>query len=142
MRFKDIFDEFVAPKLVVRRDDWDNLSDDVLYLDYDAPHPQWQKDRAKKLHKMLMVASVEKHAHESFETCRRLCDSTKDCFQFAFHDGVCAYHKSFMLGKPAKKAEVREDQKDEIWVSGWNVNRIRSWIRKQGRCQEPVWPEI
>ncbi|KAI1480835.1 glycosyltransferase family 31 protein [Daldinia eschscholtzii] len=140
MRFKDIYHEFVAPKLVARRDDWDNLSEDVVYLDpnHSGRYPKWQQNRAKKPYRQVRAAAVELDAHKSFEHCRKLCDSSHDCFQFSYHDGVCAYNTSIRLGKPAPKMINGEER----WVSGWNIERIRTWVEEQGQCREPVWPKI
>ncbi|KAI2601780.1 glycosyltransferase family 31 protein [Hypoxylon sp. NC1633] len=139
MRFQDIYKEFVASKLLARRYDWDNVSEDVLYLDPDnANHhyEQWQKNRAKKLNKQLQVAFVEMNAHKSFEDCRTLCYATENCFQFSYNNGICAYHKSFRLGKPTKIS----DKEEENWISGWNVEKIMTWIKEQGECKDVLWP--
>ncbi|KAI1759079.1 glycosyltransferase family 31 protein [Hypoxylon sp. FL1150] len=138
LRIKDIYHAFVEPKLSVQRDDWDNLSGDVLYLDPDVKHEKWQEDRARKLNQQMRVPPVEMDAHKSFYHCRRLCDTVPSCFQFSFHDGICAYSNSFALGKPVEK----KDKEEQRWVSGWNVNRIREWVAKQGDCKEPVWPHV
>ncbi|KAI1656263.1 glycosyltransferase family 31 protein [Daldinia decipiens] len=140
IRFKDVYHEFVAPKLMARRDDWDNLSDDVLYLDleHSERYPKWQRDSAKKPHQQIRAAAVELDAHKSFEHCRKLCDSNHDCFQFSYRAGACAYNKSFRLGKPAPKVNNEEEK----WVSGWNIERIRAWVERQGQCKETVWPKI
>ncbi|KAI1389190.1 glycosyltransferase family 31 protein [Hypoxylon trugodes] len=140
LRFKDVYYEFVALKLAVRRDDWDNLSEDVLYLDLDhgERYTQQQKDRAKKPYQRFRVVAVELDAHKSFEHCRKLCDSVSNCFQFSYHNGACTYNKSFMLGKPTAKT----DDEQEKWTSGWNIERIQAWVEKQGECKQPIWPNI
>ncbi|KAI1471022.1 glycosyltransferase family 31 protein [Daldinia caldariorum] len=140
MRFKDIFEEFVAPKFMARRDDWDNLSEDVLYLDPNRSgrYPKWQQDSAKKPHKQIRASAVEQDAYKSFEHCRKLCHSIHDCFQFSYRAGACTYNKSFRLGKPAPKTSTEEDR----WVSGWNIERIRPWVEGQAPCGEPVWPKL
>ncbi|KAI1374775.1 glycosyltransferase family 31 protein [Hypoxylon crocopeplum] len=140
LRFRDIYHEFVEPKLTTRRDDWDNISEHMLYLHPDREkhhYSQWQKDHAKKLEKQIQVAAVEWDAHKSFEHCRQLCDATRNCMQFSYHDGVCAYHRTFRLGKPAKA-----DKEKNRWISGWNVERIQAWVEKQEQCKEPVWPSL
>ncbi|KAI1800755.1 glycosyltransferase family 31 protein [Daldinia bambusicola] len=153
MRFKDIYEAFVDPKLMARRDDWDNLSEDVLFLDpahrSSSRDPKWQqdKDSAEKPHGRQKIrattataaSAVELDAYKSFEHCRKLCHSTHDCFQFSYRAGACAYNKSFRLGKPApKKTSAEEDG----WVSGWNIERIRAWVEGQAQCGEPVWPKL
>jgi hypothetical protein len=131
--FKNIYEEFLAPKLKEKREDWDNLSEDLYYLDPSAKkYENWQLDRAKKESKSV----VEQAAHKSFEDCRKMCDEVEDCFQFRFQDGICAYSRAFMLGKP-KKPESDEKRR---WISGWATSKIRAWIKEQGECKMPSWP--
>ncbi|KAI2632619.1 glycosyltransferase family 31 protein [Hypomontagnella submonticulosa] len=136
----DIFYEFIAPKLTARRDDWDNLSEDVLYIHPNdiSGYTQWQQDHARPLHMMLSVPAIEYEAHKSFEYCRKMCDGTPDCFQFSYHAGACTYHKSFKLGRPVAKTDNEEDR----WISGWNMDRIRAWAEEHQNCQDPVWPNV
>ncbi|KAI8958877.1 glycosyltransferase family 31 protein [Daldinia sp. FL1419] len=139
MRFKDIYQEFVAQKLMARRDDWDNLSEDVRYVDPDPAeqYPKWQRDSTEKLNRHIRTG-IELTAHKSFEHCRELCDNKRDCFQFSYHDRTCAYNKSFRFGKPAPKAVEEEER----WVSGWKIDRIQAWVKSQDECGEPIWPKI
>ncbi|OTA99862.1 glycosyltransferase family 31 protein [Hypoxylon sp. CI-4A] len=138
----DLYNQFVASKLLSRRDDWDNLSEDVFYLDPKRrdSFPQWQqnKDRIPKLNQLASIQAVEMDAHKSFEDCRKMCESVQTCFQFSYHNGACAYNRSFKLGKPTAKAKKQDDK----MVSGWNIERIRSWDEAMGPCKKPVWPDI
>ncbi|KAI1409974.1 glycosyltransferase family 31 protein [Hypoxylon sp. FL1857] len=142
IRFKDIYEEFVKPKLLPERYDWDNLSEDVLYLDPNHPERYTQqqktKDRTTKLLKQFHITAVEKDAYKSFKHCSLLCSSVRNCFQFSYHNGACAYNKSFRLGKPARKV----DNKEERWISGWEHRRIYEWADQHRSCKEPVWPNI
>ncbi|KAI5928180.1 hypothetical protein F4810DRAFT_647354 [Camillea tinctor] len=133
--FRDIYEEFLAPKIQLKRQDWDNLSNDVRYFDFEADHTESQISRAKQND----FSPYERDAHKSFEHCRKMCSEVEDCFQFSYHNETCTYHKGFLLGKPRKKA----DKESERWVSGWAVDKIRAWIQEQGQCEEdPVWPKI
>ncbi|KAI0834234.1 glycosyltransferase family 31 protein [Hypoxylon sp. FL0890] len=142
IRFKDIYEEFVKPKLLPERYDWDNLSEDVLYLDPNHPErytqQQKDKDHTKKLLKQFRVPAVERDAYKSFKHCSLLCASIRNCFQFSYHNGACAYNKSFRLGRPAKKT----NKKEERWISGWEYRRIYEWADEHRNCKEPVWPNI
>ncbi|KAL7623669.1 hypothetical protein AAE478_005221 [Parahypoxylon ruwenzoriense] len=142
LRFRDIYAEFIASKLVARRDNWDNLSGDVLYLDPDTKdqHEQRQRDLSKNLNPQHQdrLSTAEREAPRSFEHCRRVCDEARDCFQFSYHAGLCAYGRSFRLGKPATKV----GRKDQKWISGWAVDRIQAWVSEKGQCEEPVWPLV
>ncbi|KAI1084591.1 hypothetical protein F5B20DRAFT_591626 [Whalleya microplaca] len=134
IRFKDIYEEFIMPKLVARREDWDNLSEDVYYINPDIEYMQWQM----KLAKHGPLRPVESNAHKSFEHCRELCKSVRNCFQFSYHNGICAYHKGFRLGEPRMKARTQ----DRRWISGWDVGRIKAWIAEQDECGEAMWPKL
>ncbi|KAI1456488.1 glycosyltransferase family 31 protein [Annulohypoxylon moriforme] len=142
LRFKDIYHQFVAPNLKPRRNDWDNMSDDVVYLDpnHGERFLPWQreKDRLKKLQSQLHVPAIEMNAYKSYENCRKLCKSVNNCFQFSYHNGACIYNKSFKLGKPT----IKTDKKADKWISGWNVERIQAWVEEQGQCDDPVWPNL
>ncbi|XDG03594.1 hypothetical protein ABKA04_003209 [Annulohypoxylon sp. FPYF3050] len=142
LRFKDIYHEFVAPKLKSKRNDWDNMSDDVVYLDPNRGERflPWQRerDRLKKLQYQLHVPDIEMNAYKSFEDCGKLCKSVNNCFQFTYHAGACIYSRSFKLGKPTMKTDKEEDR----WISGWEVERIQKWVEEQGQCGDPVWPDL
>ncbi|KAI0008990.1 hypothetical protein F4779DRAFT_618113 [Xylariaceae sp. FL0662B] len=134
IRFKDIYEEFVLPKLESRREDWDNMSEDAYYLNPNIEYMQWQKNLAK--HGPL--TPIESDAHKSFEHCREMCDCFPDCFQFSYHNGICAYHKGFKLGEP----RMRTRKEDRRWISGWSVPKIKAWIAEQEECEDAVWPRL
>ena len=71
---KDLFDALIAPKMQDVRHNWDNLSDDVCYIN---PDPAAQaraegglRDRQKKPEDMT---HVEKEAWKSPEHCAKVC---------------------------------------------------------------------
>ncbi|KAK8095002.1 hypothetical protein PG997_001687 [Apiospora hydei] len=138
---KDIYTHFFAPKMQSSREDWDNLSDDVLYVDLSTSTDSkgrkletWELDRAKK----GPMTQVERKAHKSFEDCRAMCEAANDCFQFLYHAGVCAKSFSFKLGHPNRS----EQSPAYRWRSGWNVPKINKWIERQGECKKPIWPKV
>jgi hypothetical protein len=130
---KDIYADFLGPRLLDKREDWDNLSDGKFYLDPKGEHEQWQLERAKKDD----LSAVEKVAYESFENCSKMCDEVEECLQFLYHEGKCAYHWEFALGKPNK-------QEDEAkrWTSGWKTEKIRKWVQDHQECEKMEWPQI
>jgi hypothetical protein len=140
---KDVYEEFVAPKLQDMREDWDNLSEDHYYLDPNATkaddsttqrYESWQIERAK----LDDLSEVEEEAHKSFDNCRAMCEEVTECFQFRFQDGICSYNRAFSLGKPKKP----ESDADQRWMSGWATNKIRAWIQEQQECTRPTWPDL
>lgn len=132
---KDVYHKFVAPKLWWDREDWDNLSDDVYYLGPNTTRfEDWQVERAKKED----LSDAEKEAHMSFDHCKRMCDDVDECMQYRFHDGICTYSRSFMMGKPVNK----EDDEAKRWKSGWPLSKIHSWIEEKGECVQPEWPQL
>lgn len=133
---KDIYTRYFAPKMQASREDWDNLSDDVLYIDRDSGR-KWdafELERAKK----GPMSQVERKAHKSFEDCRAMCEAVESCFQFLYHDGLCASSLSFKLGKPNRS----EQSPAKRWKSGWIVPKINKWIERQGECKKPIWPSV
>ncbi|KAH6656890.1 hypothetical protein BKA67DRAFT_655195 [Truncatella angustata] len=130
---KDIYEEFSRPRLEAKREDWDNLSEDVYYLNAKAnKYETWQLDRAKQGD----LSDTEEDAHMSFEHCAKMCDEVEECFQFRFQDGICSYQKGFLLGHPKKK----DPKEDERWISGWPVEKIKAWVQEHRHCDKPLWP--
>jgi hypothetical protein len=134
LRIKDIYHEFFEPKLVETRDDWDNLADDVFYLNATARnYEDWELGRTKKEKDM---SDEEKSAHLSFNDCRLACETLKDCFQYRYQNGICGTSYAFKLGKPVKKEKEDKDR----WFSGWDVDKINNFIEEQGECGKVRWP--
>ncbi|KAK8133346.1 hypothetical protein PG984_005358 [Apiospora sp. TS-2023a] len=134
---KDIYTHYFAPKMQGSREDWDNLSDDVFYIDRARTDRKWDSfelERAKK----GPMSQVERKAHKSFEDCRAMCEAVDACFQFLYQDGLCASSFSFKLGKPNRS----EQSPAKRWRSGWIVPKINKWIERQGECKKPIWPSV
>lgn len=135
MRIKDIYHEFVEKHLVHFRVDWDNASEDTLYMDVSSDrHADWDKERAKTDD----LSEQEAKAHHSFDNCRRTCEERDDCFQFMFRNEVCGLARTFSYGKPA--AWTDGSPAEERSFSGWNMNRIRAWVAEHQECGELEWP--
>ncbi|RYP64962.1 hypothetical protein DL771_008531 [Monosporascus sp. 5C6A] len=73
---RDLYHAFMAPKMQIQRSDWDNLSDDVCYVNPDPEAQQraegFERDRQKKESEM---SDVEKEAWKSWENCAKVCES-------------------------------------------------------------------
>lgn len=133
MRIKDLYHRFVEDRLRATRDDWDNLSDNVFYLNSSASnYADWELSRAKQQD----LSALEMAAHNSFEDCRRACHSLDECFQYRFRNGICAISHTIKHGNPTKK------EKEERWAykSGWNVKRIREWVKAHDNCGDVEFP--
>jgi len=153
---RDLYESLIAPKMQKTREDWDNGSDDVCYIN---PDPEAQeradgqaRDRQKKEEEM---SEIEKEAWKSPRQCERVCESEdpessddkdkqlgRTCFQYRWHDEVCCTSKSFKLGQP--KPEPTDDNSKTRWTSGWYMKGIHDWIEAMGECKEPEWktPEL
>lgn len=138
MTMRDIYTEFLAPKLQHKREDWDNLSDDWYYLDKEAKDHEWEDWRVGRMRDEADMNALEKEAHLSFEHCRKACESVDECFQFRWADDCCGFSKAFMLGKPVKKASDESKRS----MSGWAVEKIHKWIEEQGECKKIQWPGL
>lgn len=136
---KDIYDEFLAPHLNETREDWDNMADNRYYLDQESGH-KWEDWRLKRMKKAEDYNEHEKKAHESFEACAAACKSLgpDECFRYKYEKGSCSISNAFIMGKPVK----RESDKDKRVMSGWDVDKINKWIKKQGTCSNIRWPNV
>lgn len=136
---KDIYHQYLEPHLVESRIDWDNRANDRYYLDAtDAKHSweKWQKDKTKKAEDMN---EFEKRAHLSFQDCAAACQSlpADQCFTYRYMPGICMTAKAFALGKPVKK-----DEHGDRMMSGWDIKKIKKFIKEQGDCEEIYWPKV
>ncbi|KAH6606752.1 glycosyltransferase family 31 [Trichoderma cornu-damae] len=136
MRIKDLYHKFVAPQLAPIRPDWDNLSDDVLYLNESSNmHDGNQLRKAKK----QGLSPLEKMAHSSFDGCRQACEADKACLQYRFHRGICGFSWRIKHGHPRPKEGHTLDR----WMSGWDVGKIQAWVREHDHCDEKInWPLV
>ncbi|KAI0414351.1 hypothetical protein F5X98DRAFT_349337 [Xylaria grammica] len=157
LMIKDLYDSLIAPKMQKARENWDNGSDDVCYINLD-PDAQERADghsrgRQRKEEEM---SEIEKEAWKSPENCAKVCESelsaedsddkekrlNRNCFQYRWHDEVCCTSKSFKFGEP--KAKPADDDSKARWTSGWYMEGIKDWIDAMGECTEPAWkiPEL
>ncbi|OAA46308.1 hypothetical protein NOR_03061 [Metarhizium rileyi] len=135
LRIKDLYHNFMSQQLVDVRPDWDNLSDDVNYLNKTSGHfEEWELGNAKTEY----LSDVEAEAHKSFDDCKKVCSSLATCFQFRYRNGICGVSYNFKNGNPVKKG----DDDSKRYMSGWNIERIKNWIDEQGDCDKQTfkWP--
>lgn len=134
MLLRTIHDAFFAPRLAPRREDWDNLSFDRLYLNTtDAAGNPAKKKKKKVVAEDKKTTEEQREAHLSFEHCRRACEADAKCFQFSFGDGVCAFGESMKVGAPAPGKGN---------MAGWDVDKIKGWVEEHDSCPEVLWPKV
>ncbi|CAG9979314.1 unnamed protein product [Clonostachys byssicola] len=125
---------FIEHLLQDKREGWDNLSEDVFYLDEKArEYSNWQLQRTKK----GGLSSIEREAHLGFNQCERACHNDPECFQFRLNQGICAMSKSIKHGRPRKP-----ETKDDEWLSGWDVPKINRWVQENSNCGKITWPSV
>lgn len=135
--FKEVYDEFIGNKIKPVREDWDNGADDWFLIDFARPDQDWEEWRIGRATKEEDKTETEKLAHASWENCRAACLEHEQCYMFNWHNQCCSMHRSFKLGKP-EQIDYEEDMRT---ISGWNVDKIQSWIEEQGQCGDRVeWP--
>ncbi|KAI2624067.1 glycosyltransferase family 31 protein [Xylaria nigripes] len=158
LMIRDLYDSLIAPKMQETRENWDNLSDDVCYINPD-PEAQERADGSARDHQKNEdeMSEIEKEAWKSPENCAKVCESeipegdaddrekqlNRSCFQYRWHDEVCCTARSFKLGQPKTKPADEDDVKAK-WTSGWYMKGIHDWIDAAGECKEPAWkvPEL
>ena len=122
---KELYAGMVAAEVHAERDDWYNLSDDLMYRG-----PGVNGDRQKPEQEMT---PVEKEAYMSFEHCSRACEEQDRCFQFVYSDQTCGFSYSYRLGR---KRLPESDGK--TYKSGWALAKM---ARDQAGspCNSPEW---
>lgn len=135
---KEVYHRFMEPRLVQKRENWDNSAEDWFYIDFDAKDHEWEDWRVDKAVAEEEKSKLGKKAHRSFDDCARACEGHHECFQFVWQDGCCGMKRTFMLGWPVKEEKEEEKRKN----SGWDVAKIKKWVKNQGKCKEVIWPDI
>jgi hypothetical protein len=143
LTMKDIYSAFLAPHLNATRSDWDNLADNRYYLDQSNPNKEWEEWKLQKMKKESEYNDHEKEAHKSSEHCAAACRSlpVEECFSWRYQEGECVTGNAFALGRPVKRVKGPGVAGKRV-VSGWEVERIRGWIGKQGSCGKVRWPDV
>ncbi|CAJ2502323.1 Uu.00g097170.m01.CDS01 [Anthostomella pinea] len=76
LMIKDLYHGLIAPKMQVMRENWDNLSDDVCYINPDPEAQERADGQARERQKNKdEMNEVEKEAWKSSENCRKVCAS-------------------------------------------------------------------
>jgi hypothetical protein len=109
---RDVFKEYILPKLSAKINDWDNLSMDV-----------------------------EPENSGPFDMCRLICESKSDCLQFSYAAGKCSTSTQVTLGESAKTRCVEYStaaSKCIRWQeggqfagsiqSGWMMDRLERYV--------------
>lgn len=121
----ELYDYFMGRALPSQRDDWYNLSDDLMFR---APGVEGQRQKSP-----ADMTPVEKEAYSSFEQCQKACQEHSKCFQFVYHDQTCGFSFSYRLGYQ------RDPEGDEgPYKSGWILDKIEK-DREDHPCKAPEW---
>ncbi|KAE8145405.1 hypothetical protein BDV25DRAFT_71374 [Aspergillus avenaceus] len=121
----ELYEPFMGHGLPSERDDWHNLSDDLMFR---APGVDGARQKPQE-----EMTAAEKEAHLSFEQCGKACDEHPKCFQYMYHGQTCGFSYSYRLGSQKLPDEVEGPYK-----SGWLSKKIEK-DRKDHACREPEW---
>lgn len=128
---RDAYMDFVEPLLVDRKELWDNGAEGTIIsqpiLD-DLTAEEWQEwyEHEEEI----------REAVQSWESCQKVCERASDCQQWKWSqkdDGECVLGKNIKFGASAPKKEG-----EEVWISGWYVERVRNTTR-EWNCEKPSW---
>ena len=108
---KDLYAGMVSASIQAEKEDWYNLSDDLMYR-----APGVNGDRQKSEAEMT---AVEKEAYKSFEHCRAACEEQARCFQFVYSEQTCGFSFSYRLG-----AKRLPEEDGKAWKSGWALEKM------------------
>lgn len=121
---QELYEDFIQPHVHAEREDWYNLSDDIVYRP-----PGVEGDRQKSREDMT---PIEKDAHKSFEHCGRACEEQSRCFQYVYYSQTCGFSYSYRLGT----RRLPED--GTSYKSGWNMAKIAQ-DQAAYPCPSPEW---
>ncbi|KAF7547104.1 hypothetical protein G7Z17_g7949 [Cylindrodendrum hubeiense] len=128
VQIKDMYEAFFAPHLVDRRDEWDNLSDDVCYIAPDETAQNEASDHQKSRQKDEKEKNAyERVAHLSPEHCSKVC--VADGLRISQED----YDK---MENDSEKFALAQSRYDER-VKDVNFNRDRQcfqWRYHKNAC--------
>ncbi|KAM0287244.1 hypothetical protein ACHAQH_000558 [Verticillium albo-atrum] len=125
---KDLYKAFVANKMVASRTHWDNLSEDVCYID---PSPLVRKNAEpktlKREKKDADKNAVEAVAHTSLEACARVCqyEGVEDAYEDALEEAEDEAERDASATPAADNAEGQNES------SGLNRQTSSRRMRRQ-----------
>jgi|SRR6516164_6081543 hypothetical protein len=111
---------------IAAREDWDNLSDDMVLRAPNDTNNYHSKDYES-------YTDVEKEAYTSFEACGLACEHEPSCYQYLYYDNTCGLSKSFRLGR-----RMLPDSNGNKYTSGYNMKRINEFVANSP-CSKPEW---
>lgn len=107
-----MYEAFVAPHLVPRRDNWDNLSDDVCFISPDEAAQDAASDREKSRQRPENEKNpIERQAHFSAEHCSKVCTADKLDISQEEYDRMENESERFSL----VQSKYDERSRDENW---------------------------
>lgn len=135
--FREVYTAAYTTNLPLRKEAWDNLSDDGRFaLEVIPNNPDQLESNVEPNHLV--------DPHRSYEACEIACSRNERCFQFSFtkrairtSDGEiesqteCHLSSVFRLGREVQPNESK-GQRD----SGWKSERIANWIEGHRDCGE------
>ncbi|GES58186.1 hypothetical protein ATEIFO6365_0004033700 [Aspergillus terreus] len=122
IRYRDIFNEFVAPYLRERVEWWDNWS---------SKH-DIRSNTAEKAEVPDTVKSADtwRSAWKSVDACEAACKSWAQCVQWSYYEDRCKMDSMMLLGSGIPPGDSRRET-SLPWTSGWLKRRVENW-----ECQE------
>ncbi|KAF2736518.1 hypothetical protein EJ04DRAFT_462874 [Polyplosphaeria fusca] len=118
LRHRDIFVEHVRPQIAASLPEWDNMSAGKEYTP-----ASWNADHS--------LTEIERNAWKSFEKCRDLCESKRDCIQFSHAPKKCATSTAFRWGYASTDEQVQ---------SGWMLDRVDDlFLQLEEKCGVRDW---
>lgn len=107
LTFEELFTH-IEPYLQERRDDWSNLSEDIIY-------------------------QGKKTAGKSADACKAACSHVSKCMQWQHRGEICQLSRSIRLGH--EQTPNSSGGGGVKWTSGWMLPRIEKFKSKHSRCR-------
>ncbi|KAL4894854.1 hypothetical protein BDV59DRAFT_175088 [Aspergillus ambiguus] len=118
LRYRDIYDEFVAPFLKSRVDWWDNWSSKHEIRSNTAEYAEPPNS--------VKSADVWRSAWKSVDACEAACVSWPECVQWSYYEDRCKMDTMILLGSGIPASDSRRET-SLPWTSGWLKRRVENW---------------
>ncbi len=137
---KDLYEAFMAPKMQVSRSDWDNLSDDVCYLNPDPEAQEraqdFERDRQKPESEMT---DIEKDAWKSWENCAKVCES--EIPEDGEFEAAMSERRDDDDPAKASDTDAAQDTSPSDWSAREAWKKFMNEKKKNRQCFQYRWHE-
>ncbi|KUL85732.1 hypothetical protein ZTR_08496 [Talaromyces verruculosus] len=119
MRYRDVYDTFIAPVIRRRIEWWDNRSSSHAITSSEAKAEMWMPESVKSKDSWMK-------SWKSVDDCEAACLAWPECVQWSFYEDLCKMSDRVVLGTGYTARDPRRLTALKT-TSGWVSKRIKQW---------------